>query len=176
MIWHNEPTTWHEQGSTLSVTANPKTDIWRVTLHNYITDNAHFYYQEVRGDFTATVKVSGDYVALYDQAGLMVRESETVWLKCGVENLEGVLQASAVITRDFSDWSLMPLAAHIKTIWARVKRIGTAVEVYVSEDGTDYTLIRQGYLSAADTLMVGMMCAAPIGDGFMATFEEFLIA
>ena len=60
-------------------------------------------YETVTGDFTATVKITGNYAVLYDQAGLMVRESETVWMKCGIEYLEGVQQASAVITRDFSD-------------------------------------------------------------------------
>lgn len=147
-----------------------------MTLHNFIKDDAPFYFQEVSGDFTATVKVTGAYRSLYDQAGLMVRESETVWMKCGIEFLEGVQQASAVITREFSDWSIVPLPDNPPTIWFRAKRTGAAIEVFYSRDGADFSLIRQGYLSAAPTLKVGVMCAAPTGDGFDVTFEDFTIA
>ncbi len=175
MDWLNAPHTWQQHANTLTVTADGKTDYWRVTYHDFIKDDGHFYFQTVTGDFTATVKITGDYNALYDQAGLMVRASETVWIKCGIEYLDGVQQASAVITRDFSDWSIVPLPDNPRAVWFRVKRVGTAVEVYYSRDHVTFDLIRQGYLSADPTLHVGMMCAAPQGDGFTVTFEDFTI-
>jgi hypothetical protein len=175
MNWHNEPKNWKQQKDKLIVTANGKTDFWRVTLHDFIKDDAHFYYQNHTGDFIATVKVTGAYATLYDQAGLMVRESEKVWLKCGIEYVEGVQQASAVITRHFSDWSIVPLTDNPAAIWIRVKRTGPAVEVFFSRDGEEYVLIRQGYLTETATLQVGMMCAAPQGDGFEVTFEKFTV-
>ena len=175
MHWYNEPTIWSQQNDTLTVTAGAKTDFWRVTRHNFIKDDAHFFYQEVTGDFTATVKIIGQYATLYDQAGLMLRESETVWMKCGIEYLDGVQQASAVITREFSDWSIVPLADNPPAIWIRVQRSREAVEVYYSRDGDNFIMIRQGYLTTTKTLQVGMMCAAPQGDGFEVVFEHFVI-
>ncbi|MEL6269957.1 MAG: DUF1349 domain-containing protein [Chloroflexota bacterium] len=175
MQWVNEPREWHDDNGKLTVRADGKTDYWRVTRHDFIKDDAPFYYREVTGDFTARVKVTGQYADLYDQAGLMVRESETVCLKCGIEFLDGVQQASAVITRDFSDWSIVPLPDAPPAVWFRVQRFGTAIEVSFSRDGADHTLIRQGYLSAAETLQVGMMCAAPQGDGFRTVFEHFAV-
>lgn len=176
MNWYNEPAHWHLEGNTLQVTTSGKSDYWRVTLHHFIKDDAPFYYREVTGDFTASVKVTGAYAALYDQAGLMVRLSETVWLKCGIEYLDGVQQASAVITREYSDWSVVPLEDNPATVWFRVKRTGEAVEVFFSRDNQQYTLIRQGYLTTEATLQVGMMCAAPQGNGFDVTFEAFEIS
>jgi len=175
MNWYNEPKQWREQNGQITVTADPDTDAWRVTLHGYTLDSAHFYYQDVRGDFTATVSVAGQYTALYDQAGLMVRESERVWMKCGIEYVDGVRNASAVITRDFSDWSILPLADAPESVWFQVRRIGAAVEVYFSRDGADFMLIRQGYLSKAESLQVGLMCAAPRGQGFKTVFESFTV-
>ena len=55
------------------------------------------------------MKVTGAYWDQYDQAGLMVRFNERVWLKCGVEFVDGVQHASAVVTREHSDWSVAPL-------------------------------------------------------------------
>ncbi|MEQ8675303.1 MAG: DUF1349 domain-containing protein [Aggregatilineales bacterium] len=176
MNWYNEPKIWAEKDGKLIVTTAGKTDYWRVTLHDFIKDDASFYYQTVMGDFTASVKVTGDYATLYDQAGLMVRENEMIWMKCGIEYLEGVQQASAVITRDFSDWSIVPLADNPVSIWIRAQRKGSAIEVSFSRDGDTFTLIRQGYLSAKAELQVGMMCAAPQGDGFDVTFEDFVLS
>ncbi len=105
----------------------------------------------------------------------MLRESDTIWVKCGIEYLDGVQQASAVITREFSDWSIVPLDDNPRSIWIQIQRIGTTVEVYYSRDGHDFILIRQGYLSGKDTLQIGLMCAAPTGNGFTVTFEDFLV-
>jgi regulation of enolase protein 1 (concanavalin A-like superfamily) len=176
MQWYNEPAAWHEDNGQIRVSVGGQTDYWRVTRHDFIKDDAPFYYREVSGDFTATVKITGDYAALYDQAGLMVRANANVWLKCGIEFLDGVQQASAVVTRDFSDWSVVALPDNPRAIWFRVQRIGTALEVYYSRDGAPYTLIRQAYFSDAAALQVGVMGAAPVGDGFDVVFENLTIA
>jgi uncharacterized protein len=41
----------------------------------------------------------------------MLKISETHWMKCGIEYVHGVKQASTVITNDYSDWSVTPLPA-----------------------------------------------------------------
>lgn len=175
MEWYNEPADWQATNGTITVTTDKETDFWRVTRHDFIADNAHFYYQPVDGDFTATVKFTGAYQDLYDQAGLMVRQDENVWLKCGVEYLNGVQQASAVVTRDFSDWSVIPLDDAPKSAWIRLQRIGTAFEVSFSRDGASFMMIRECYLTDAPSLQVGVMCASPKGDGFTTTFENLTI-
>ncbi len=175
MQWYNEPAQWSGSANALTVTPGSDTDYWRVTLHGYIKDDAPFYYETITGDFTATVGVRGAYTGLYDQAGLMVRASAHVWLKCGIEYMEGQQYASAVITRDFSDWSIVPLAGSPAQTWFRVKRLGAAVEVWYALDNQHYTLIRQGYLTDAASVQVGMMCAAPRGEGFSVTFEGYKV-
>ena len=175
MYWLNEPPTWAVDGEALTVMSAPQTDFWRKTHNGHIADNGHFYFQSVEGDFTAEVCFSANYHTLYDQAGLMLRENERAWMKCGIEYVDGVHYASAVITRDFSDWSVVKLDPAPAAVWLRVQRIGTAVEVYVSTDGSAYSMIRQGYLTDSPTLHVGMMVAAPTGDGFEARFSGFEI-
>lgn len=175
MQWYNEPSNWQAENGKITITTDKETDFWRVTRHDFIADNAHFYYQNIEGDFTATVKFAGEYQDLYDQAGLMVRQDEKVWLKCGVEYLNGVQQASAVVTRDFSDWSVIPLDNNPKSSWIRMQRIGTAFEVSFSHDGESFMMIRECYLSDALSLQVGVMCASPKGDGFQTQFEDLNI-
>lgn len=175
MEWLNPPAKWQATGSQITVKVDPKTDFWRKTHYGFIRDNGHFYFRRCVGDFCAQVKVVGDYGALYDQAGLMLRLDETTWLKCGIELVGAAQQASVVVTRDFSDWSVLPLGENVPALWLRVIRTGGAVEVFYSLDGAAYSMLRQAYLTEAEALDVGLMCAAPDGDGFAVTFDDFTV-
>jgi uncharacterized protein len=173
--WHNEPPIWQIQEQTLAVTSGLKTDFWRKTHYGFIRDNGHFYYQEVTGDFRADVKIIGQYEVLYDQAGLMIRENDFTWLKSGIEFVDDVQYASVVITRDYSDWSVVQLPQNPASLWLRLERKGGAVEVKYSLDGEQYTMLRLAYLTEAKTLQVGPMCASPEREGFKVVFEDFQI-
>ncbi|BAY31123.1 hypothetical protein NIES2107_29770 [Nostoc carneum NIES-2107] len=175
MKWHNEPPVWHQQGQTLTVTSGLNTDFWRKTHYGFIRDTGHFYYQEVTGNFRVDVKISGKYEVLYDQAGLMIREHNLTWLKSGIEFVEGVQYASAVVTRDYSDWSVVELPQNPISVWLRLERKGGTVEVKYSLDAEQYKMIRLAYLTEAEKLQVGPMCASPEREGFQVVFENFQI-
>lgn len=175
MLWHHEPPAWRRDGDTITISAVAGTDFWRKTHDGGIRDNGHFYYQPVRGDFTAEVHVRGDYRSQYDQAGLMLRQDETCWLKCGVEYVDGTEYASSVVTRDWSDWSILPVSGS-GTLWLRLSRQGPTITVSYSVDGADYSMMRQAFLTEATTVNVGVMAAAPKGNGFTASFEALRIA
>jgi hypothetical protein len=175
MRWLHEPPSWRTEGATIIVQAGAQTDFWRKTHDSGVRDSGHFYYQKVTGDFTAQVKVIGQYADLYDQAGLMVRLDETIWLKCGIEFVNGVQYASSVVTHDWSDWAIRPLDTP-PAIWLRVVRHGGSIQVSFSIDGAHYDMIRQAYLTEEPTISVGVMLAAPKGQGFTARFEDFAVA
>jgi regulation of enolase protein 1 (concanavalin A-like superfamily) len=175
MEWYNEPDAWKAVGDTIEVTAAGKTDFWRRTHSGAIRDNGHFYYARQSGDFTCEVRLSGKYAAQFDQAGLMVRADEANWLKCGIELVDGVQNVSAVLTREFSDWSIVPAPQRLASIWLRATVHGSTIEVHYSLDGSRYTLLRLGYLPRAETISAGIMCASPQGNGFPASFTGFVI-
>jgi regulation of enolase protein 1 (concanavalin A-like superfamily) len=176
MQWLNEPPHWQVTDDQITMTAAPQTDFWRVTRHGYIVDNGHFFYEQVEGDFAVSVQFSADYTGLYDQAGLMLRVDEQTWVKCGIEYVEEQAVACAAVTREFSDWSVVPLPEIPQTIWFKIARIGTAIEVSYALDGETYIMIREAYFTDAPTIQVGVMCAAPRGDGFEARFTDFNIS
>jgi len=175
MQWFCEPQTWTAEGDRITVTVSGGTDFWRKTHYGFIRDNGHFGYVEVQGDFSAEVKVLGDYRDLYDQAGLMLRSDEAHWIKTGIEYVHGVQYVSAVVTNDFSDWSVAPLAGNPPALWLRLVRKAEAVEIFYSLDGAAYTLLRIAYLLPSTEAMVGVMCAAPDGSGFPVEFTGFTV-
>jgi uncharacterized protein len=172
MKWFNEPASAKQSGEQLAVVTRPKTDFWRKTFYGYITDNGHFFYLAVSGDFIFQAKVAGQYKDLYDQAGLMARIDDSNWLKCGLELVDGIGHASVVVTRDYSDWSTVRGVTTKSPVSWRLVRKGDSLEVLYSLDGNAYTSMRLGYLPLQTSVDVGVMCASPQGQGFAATFEE----
>jgi hypothetical protein len=173
--WLNEPRQWVAEDGQLQVTTDPRTDFWRVTHYDFIRDNGHFSYESIAGDFAAEVRFTGAYRDLYDQAGLMARVDDRNWMKCGIEYVQGVQQASVVVTRDYSDWSVMPLPENPASIWLRVVRRGDHVEVHISTDGERFTMLRLAYLAPSRETMIGPMCCSPDGNGFTVRFEGFRV-
>jgi uncharacterized protein len=172
MKWLNDPASWKKNGDQLIVRSRPKTDFWRKTFYGYITDNGHFFHFPVTGDFTLEARVNGQYTALYDQAGLMVRLDAESWMKCGTEFFDGRRHASVVVTRDFSDWSSMPDLSDTAAVWWRALRKKDSIETHCSLDGKSFTTVRQGYFPPNVQVDVGIMCAAPEGPGFEAVFDH----
>jgi len=175
MEWLNEPPAWHEQDGMLRVTTGDRTDFWRLTHYGFVRDDGHLRFARVSGDFTAAVTVSGDYRALYDQAGLMLRLDERHWIKAGVEYVEGRGLLSVVVTRDFSDWSTVPAFAAPDPVRLRLSRHGTAVRVEWSPaDAESFTMLRLAYLPTGDApAMIGPMCCSPERARFTACFRDF---
>jgi regulation of enolase protein 1 (concanavalin A-like superfamily) len=174
MKWLNEPTRWTRDKDTLCITPDPRTDFWRLTHCGEVNDNGHFYYQRVSGDFYAEVKLSGDYHELYDQSGLMARLDETCWIKCGIEYVEGIWHVSAVVTREWSDWSMILLPGR-DSVKIAIRRQGSSFEVYYATGNNDFIMYRQAFLTEAAALDVGLMAASPTGRGFVARFEGFMV-
>jgi regulation of enolase protein 1 (concanavalin A-like superfamily) len=175
MEWLNEPPSWEATADAITVVSGAKTDFWRRTHDGGLRDNGHFYHRPVTGDFRAEVQIAGEYQDLYDQAGLMVRLDETTWLKCGVELVGGVPQASVVVTREYSDWSVVPLPAKSPAVRVRLTRHEGTFEVHYSAGARPETLLRQAFLTEGATLSVGVMCASPTGDGFLTRLRALRI-
>jgi len=172
MKWMNEPASAKQSGDQFVVTTKSKTDFWRKTFYDYVTDNGHFFFLPITGDFTFECRVAGKYAALYDQAGLMVRIDSSNWLKCGLELVDGIGHASVVVTRDFSDWSTVRGITTKAPIWWRLVRKGSSLEVLYSLDGKNFTSTRLGYLPLQASVDAGVMCCSPEGNGFDCTFDE----
>ena len=102
----------------------------------------------------------------------MVRADETTWLKCGIEFMDGRHFASAVVTRDWSDWSVIPIE-NPASFWIRCERKDGTFTVRYSLDGIQFEMIRQAFLTEQSPLQVGMMLAAPKGNGFEVLFEDY---
>ncbi len=174
--WLHQPAHWTETVDTLTATAPPGTDYWRVTHYGFIHDNGPFRYRQQSGNFEAKVRVTARYHELYHHAGLMIRIDDQNWIKAGIEFLNGRQSVGAVVTRDFSDWSVLPLADNPASLWLRLQRFHDTVQISYSRDNENWSMIRLAYFPPQPLVNIGMMAAAPGKEPLDVTFDHFSIA
>jgi regulation of enolase protein 1 (concanavalin A-like superfamily) len=176
--WRNEPPEWRAEGDTLTMKTGRETDFWNATFYGFVRHNGHFLPHPAEGDFSASVRFSAEWGALYDQAGLMVRVDVANWMKTGIEFTDGQAHFSVVVTRDgWSDWSVLALPeAGIAGIEVRVTRHAEALRVEFRLPEGDWRLARLCHLNMDDTVEVGPMACSPQGEGLEVRFSGFAIA
>lgn len=175
MQWFNEPESWEVNDNVLTMNVTPQSDYWRISHYGFTVDDAPFLYTLRGGEFEVKVKISGDYIARFDQAGLMLRIDKENYIKTGIEYVDGKYNLSAVVTHHTSDWSVIKLDRPVPFLWIKAVRRLDAVEIFYSFDDKEYTMMRNCWLQDNTPVMVGMMAACPDGNGFKAKFENFQI-
>ncbi|WP_338159015.1 DUF1349 domain-containing protein [uncultured Phocaeicola sp.] len=175
MQWFNEPEQWEIKDNTLSMFVTPQSDYWRISHYGFTVDDAPFYYSTYGGEFEVKVKITGDYQARFDQAGLMLRIDHENYIKTGIEFVDGKFNLSTVVTHKTSDWSVIALDKPVPYIWIKAIRRLDAVEIFYSFDDKNYTMMRNAWLQDNSPVMVGVMGASPDGKGFNAKFEHFKV-
>lgn len=175
MQWFNEPEKWEIKNNALIMNVTANSDYWRISHYGFTVDDAPFYYANYGGEFEAKVKLTGNYIARFDQMGLMIRVDEKNYIKTGVEFVDGKFNISTVVTHDKSDWSVTTLEKAPPFVWIKVVRRLDAIEVFFSYDDKTYILTRNAPLQDNTPVMVGLMAASPDGKGFEAKFENFKV-
>ena len=175
MQWFNEPEKWEIKNNALIMNVTANSDYWRISHYGFTVDDAPFYYANYGGEFEAKVKLTGNYIARFDQMGLMIRIDEKNYIKTGVEFVDGKFNVSTVVTHDKSDWSVTTLEKVPPFIWIKAVRRLDAVEIFYSFDDKNYILTRNAPLQDNTPVMVGLMAASPDGKGFEAKFENFTV-
>ena len=182
--WLNPPPAWSvESGGILHATSGDRTDFWQETHYGFRRDNGHALLQAVEGAFTATLTFDGDYDALYDQAGLMLRAGPRAWIKFGIEQTDGIAHLSVVATyAGRSDWSAQPIRLN-GPVTLRATRLGDALLLQWCPDsgGAHWHMVRLAPVPSGDgaestPLRAGPYICAPERSGFTARFHHLSIA
>jgi len=105
----------------------------------------------------------------------MIRTDEKNRIKTGIEFVDGVRNLGAVVTREFSDWSVVQRNDNPPEVWFILARKNDFVEIKYSFDNKEFSMLRLAYFPPDVPVQIGMMCAAPDGQGFPIEFSEFSI-
>ena len=173
MVDANGKTTEAKISKHFSITAPPKTDIWRPSpTEDHF--NAPMMYTSIKSSefVKASVTISADWKTLYDQGGVVIywpnaTQNQSKWVKTGIEHFGGKPALSVVGNDRFSDWSLTPMPmAGATHATIEVQRIDQTLWVYFIFNGEKRALreIKWAFLEnrEADAEMwIGTYAAKP---------------
>lgn len=176
--WHCEPSRWSLDpvNRRLRIEPDGGTDFWQKTHYGFEADNGHLLSASIDGDFVMTTKVRFHPVHQYDQAGLMVRISQSCWLKTSVEyEPHGSSRLGAVVTNHgYSDWSTQPFPATLQEVSLRVRREGSDYIVEALPQDGDWEQIRMAHLHEdhpGATVGCGLYACSPKAAGYASEFS-----
>jgi uncharacterized protein len=160
--WTTEPVSHRQRGDQLVVEAAKGSDFWEKTLYGFQRATGHALLAPWAEQ--SAVEVSFElrgFDAQYDQAGVFLWTSPTQWIKAGVEINDGVPSVGAVVTNEYSDWSLAPVPEwQGSTVTIRASRCKDAVIIRATATGQSWRTIRVVRFSHGPTLQVGpFLCA-----------------
>ncbi|SCG36906.1 hypothetical protein GA0070609_0338 [Micromonospora echinaurantiaca] len=170
--WWNEPLRV-EDGPAGELLVEPAegSDLWRHTSYGFVHDDAPALLAPFPAGSAVEVSFRLDYTEQFDQAGVLVRVDERTWVKAGVEVSDGQPQVGAVVTREFSDWSVAPVLEWVgQEITVRASRAWDALTVRARADGEPWRLVRLAPLDPAATATAGPYCCAPTRAGLRVRF------
>jgi uncharacterized protein len=142
----NAPPLDETNDQTFRVKAVPGTDLW-LKPPSWVSTNAPYYVAEmpVAKFHRARVTVKADWARQYDQGGLVLFlpawPSYSLWVKSGIEFVDGKPYVSTVGARDAADWSILPVPGGESSITFEIEREeadeknGSSLWVYLIEGG-----------------------------------------
>lgn len=172
-VWLNKPERWSAQGDSLQIVTDKATDFWRETHYGFSRDSGHFLGFPTTDAFTAELRVQGDFQALYDQAGIMVRIDAQRWVKAGIEFSDGRAMLASVLTDRRSDWATAPYEHEAGDFWIRATVSNGVLRLQASADGKLWPLMRLAPFAKANSYLVGPMACTPERAGLKVVFSTF---
>jgi uncharacterized protein len=175
--WTTPPvTTSTNDAGHLVVTAVEGSDYWQQTVYGFTHENGHALLAPWHRDQAVEVTFCLDgFTELYDQAGLILWNSPTQWIKSGVEINDGVPHLGAVVTDGYSDWSLAPVPEWSgQNITIRASRMNDGVILRAHADQTAWRTIRVARFPHPDQTQAGPFTCAPTRAGLEVTFTRWV--
>jgi len=177
--WMNE-SSYQVDENRLTISATPKSDFFcntGVISEEGITpaslSNAPFLFKEVFGDFVMRVRVSHKFQDIYDAATIMVMKDLSVWAKACFEKTDFDTRAVvSVVTNNCSD-DANGCNVNTDWVWLQVARVGNAFAFHYSLDGERFDMMRFFSLPAGESVKVGLLAQAPLGQGGERFFASF---
>lgn len=155
-----EDATITEDGVVL--TTQPGTDLWQRTYYGFRHDNAPALLLDTDENLCLTVRVSFNYRARFDQAGVLAWVDADTWVKAGIEREDSDHSrlGTVVTNAGYSDWSTRDVPT-VTSVWFRLSRRGPDLLVEASLTGSAWEQLRVCHLHALGETTAEMGVAAP---------------
>lgn len=170
--WLNQPRSWKLSPELqLTIEAPARTD-WFIDPQGAVNiSNAPALLFPTSGPCILSAQVSAKHEATYDAGVLMVYEGPLAWAKlCLERSPQGVPTVVSVVTKGVSDDC--NAFAVSGPAYFRISRLEKAYAFHVSENGTQWSLIRYFRLEDNQNAQMGFLAQSPTGAGCTVSFQD----
>ena len=175
LVWTRPPRKFDVQPDRITVTTEPRTDLWQRTYYGFHNDNAPVLQMETEETrFSFTVRTDFDSKHRFDQCGVAVYLDSENWLKASIEyeNEEYQRLGSVVTNLGYSDWATSDIPASVRSMWYRLSRREADYCIECSADGVHFQQMRICHLHAgAGRIRFGVYACSPENSSFEARFS-----
>lgn len=175
-VWTHEPQSQSVVEEGLMVEAVEGSDYWQRTMYGFQHDNGHALLAPWEKGEAVEVSFSlQGLTELYDQAGVMLWHGDKQWIKAGIEINDGVPLLGAVVTDDYSDWSLSPVPEWMgENITLRASRINDAAVIRARTDHHPWRTVRVARFPYETSVQAGPFLCAPTRSGLQVHFTGWV--
>lgn len=179
LYWTRKPANFTIEDSLITITTEPKTDLWQRTYYGFRNDNAPVLQMKTsRRYFSFTVRTQFNSSALFDQCGIALYLDSDNWMKASIEyeNKEYQRLGSVVTNNGYSDWATSDIPSSIREMWYRLSRRGSDYYIETSLDGINFQQMRAFHLFHGDgEIAFGIYAASPVDHSFTARFTDMQV-
>lgn len=172
LYWLNQPENWDlSPEGQLTITASAKTD-WFIDPQGAVNvGNAPVLLFPAADPCLLSAQVMVNHVATYDAGVLLVYENPMAWAKFCLElSPQGLPTIVSVVTKGVSD-DCNAFAVN-GPVYLRVSKLEQAYAFHVSQDGSNWNLIRYFKLDDNQNAQMGFLAQSPTGNGCTVSFRD----
>lgn len=170
--WDNKPLSFSIKGSTLTIDAGEKTDMFRDPNVTYNTDNAPKLLFPADEHFVLIASVQHAFENKWDGGALVVKADSLNWIKfCFEKDYTGAKRMVSVVTKDVSD-DCNSISIPSQAVFMKIAKADNVFTLYCSEDGKRWLLLRHLQFNMKPGFQVGFLAQSPTGKHNKVTFSQ----
>ncbi len=172
LAWDNEPLRFSVDNGSLSMTAGPKTDLFRDPSVTYNTDNAPKLLFQPDDDFVISAAIRHDFRNKWDGGALVLKADSLHWVKfCYEKDYTGARRVVSVVTKGISD-DCNAVSFKNKRIYFKMAKASPVLTLYISKNQRRWLLVRHLHFPATSGLRVGFLAQSPTGSENTVVFSD----
>ena len=163
LFWDNVPAKYSIQNNIVTITAGPKTDMFRDPNATYNTDNAPKLLFKADSNFVLSASIQHSFLNKWDGGAIVLIADSLNWIKfCFEKDYTGAKRVVSVVTKDVSD-DCNSVELKTNQVFYKVAKAENVITLYYSTDNKKWFLIRHLQINSTKNLKIGFLAQSPTG-------------
>ncbi|MFI5153991.1 MAG: DUF1349 domain-containing protein [Chitinophagales bacterium] len=172
LFWQNAPLNFSNKNNLLSITAGPKTDMFRDPNLAYNTDNTPKLLFVADDNFILSAGIEHSFSSKWDGGAIVLIQDSLNWIKfCFEKDYTGARRVVSVVTRNISD-DCNSVEMQKNKVYYKIAKADNVITLYYSADNKSWYLVRHLQFDTTKPLKAGFLAQSPTGDKCEVKFSE----